>query len=469
VHEVRAAGVCPQLNPPAATGVGMRRVSIDADSAHADLVLSAEVPVGSLIPAIVDIVAAGGLGARPMAIRYQLSLPGDVALESSKTLAQNGIRDGATLLLTSSSTELSAPRFDDPAEGVSVSLAAGMRPWTRPAARLIGALLGSWLAGAGAAVLTRTAFASSDARHSGYAGVAVAVGFIALLTALIAHRGFRDRTAGLTLGLVATGFTALAGFLAVPGVPGAPNALLAMAAAAASAASLRVIGCCAVVFTAVCCFATAAAAAALVASVSAVPLQAIAAGSAAISLVLVEASAPVSIRLAGLSRQLSSEPEGVHTKAFRANTWLTSLVAGFSASAALGAIGAAGGPYAAGDSRALGITFATVIGGVLLLRSRAHHDLARSVPLIVNGIATLGVTLVITAATYPQHALQVAAGLTMLSAATLCLGFFTHAVAFSPIARRGVELLEYLALAVIAPLTCWICGLYGAARGLNLA
>ncbi len=468
MHE--AVGVRPQLSQPAAAGGGLRRVTVYADSAHVDFVLPAELPIESLIPAIVDILAARcGLGTQPMNTRYQLSLLGDVALEPSKTMAQNGIRDGTTLLLTSSSTELTAPRFDDTAEGVSVSLAAAMRPWTRPAARLIGALLASWLAGTGATVLMRTAFDSNDAGHISSVGVAAAVGFIALLAALIAHRGFRDRTAGLTLGLVATGFTALAGFLVVPGVPGAPNVLLAMAATAASAAALCVIGCCAVVFTAFCCFATAAAAAALVAAVSTVPLQAIAAGSAAISLVLVEASAPVSVMLAGLSPQLSSELESLNTKAIRANTWLTSLVAGFSASAALGAISAAGAPCLAGGSRSLGITFATVTGGVLLLRSRAHHDLARSVPLIVSGIATLSVTLVIAAATYPQHALQVAAGLTMLSAATLCLGFFTHAVALSPIARRSVDLLEYLALAVIAPLACWICGLYSAARGLNLA
>jgi type VII secretion integral membrane protein EccD len=477
VHE--AVGVRPQLGQPAPVGRGLRRVSVDAGSTHVEVVLSAEVPIASLIPAIVDIVAARpGFNAEPMAIRYQLSLPGDVALNPSKTLAQCGIRDGASLLLTSSSTELAAPRFDDTAEGVSVLLAGAMRLWTAQAARLTGVLLASWLAGTAAAVLMRTAFDTNHAWHSGGAGVAAAVGFIALVAAFIAHRGFRDSTAGLTLGLVATGFIALTGSLVVPGVPGAPGALLAMAATAASSALLRVIGCCAIVFTALCCFATATAAATLVAAVSAVPLPAIAAGYAAISLALVEASAPVSIMLAGFSRQLGWEPDSVHdvptphqlpTRAIRADSWLTSLVAGFSASAALGAIGAAGAPCFTGGSPWLGITFATVTGGVLLLRSRAHCVLARSVPLLVSGIVTLSVTLAITAATYPQHALQVAAGLTMLSAAALCLGFTTHAMPFSPIARRSVELLEYLALAVIAPLACWICGLYSAARGLNLA
>lgn len=462
--------VRPQLGRPALAGGGLRRVSIYADSAHVDLVLPADVPIEALIPAIVDIsTARSGSGAQPMTVRYQLALPGDVALKSSETLAQNGIRDGTTLILTSSSTELAAPRFDDTAEGVSMSLAPAVRPWTRQAARLAGALLAVWLAGTGAAVLMRTAFAANDARHTAGVGVAAVVGFIALLAAVIAQHVFRDRTAGLTLGLVATTFIALAGLLVARGAPGAPGTLLATAAAVASAASLRVMGCCATVFTALCCFATAATAATLVAAVSAAPLQAIAAGSAAISLVLVEASAPVSIMLAGLSPELSSDPQSVNSKAIRANTWLTSLVAGFSASAALGAIGAVGAPHAAGGSRALGITFATVTGGALLLRSRVHHDLARSVPLIVTGIVTLSVTLLIAAATYPRHAWQVAAGLTLLAAAALCLGVITHAITFSPITRRGVELLEYLALAVIAPLACWICGLYSAVRGLNLA
>jgi type VII secretion integral membrane protein EccD len=471
VHEaVGAVRVSPPLGKPALADRGLRRVSVHADSAHVDLVLSAEVPIEMLIPAVVDILAARcGVGAQPTATRYRLSLPGDVALKLSETLAQNGIRDGTTLLLTSPSTELTAPRFDDTAEEVSMSLATAVRPWTRHAARLTGALLACWLAGTGAAVLMRIAFDTNHARHMSDVGVAAAVGFIALLAAVIAHHGFRDRTAGLTLGLIATGFIALTGLLVVRGVPGGPGALLATAAAAASAASLRAIGCCAAVFTALCCFATAAMAATLVAAVSAVPLQAIAAGSAAISLVLVEASAPVSIMLAGLSRQLSSEPQSPNTRAIRANTWLISLVAGFSASAALGAIGAAGAPCSTGSSHSLGITFATVTGGVLLLRSRAHHDLARSVPLIVSGIVTLSVTLVIAAATYPQHAVQVAAGLTLLAAAALCLAFMTDAITFSPITRRSVELLEYLALAVIVPLACWICGLYGAARGLNLA
>ena len=38
----------------------------------------------------------------------------------------------------------------------------------------------------------------------------------------------------------------------------------------------------------------------------------------------------------------------------------------------------------------------------------------------------------------------------------------------SPVARRGVDLLEYLVVAAVVPLACWVVGLYGVFRGLSL-
>ena len=469
-----------QSSEPGPPGDGLRRVSVSADSFHVDLVLSAVVPIRSLIPPIVDILAAeGGHRPAPVAVQHQLSLPGKAALDPSKTLAQLGIRNGATLILTNLSAVLASPRFDDAAEAVSVSLAASVRPWTRQAARLISVLAAAWLAGTGAAVLIRTALDTDDARRGGCAVVAAAAGFIALPAAVVAYRVFRDSTAGLTLGLAASGFAGLAGLLAVPGDLGAPNALLATAATATSATTIRVIGCCATVFTALACFAAFETAAAVVGTVTALPLQAIGAASAAISLILVEASAPVSIMLAGLSSHVMSEPDAVRpepipapdrlsTSAIRASTWLTSQVAAFSAAAALGAIGAAAGSYFAGGPPSPGIAFATLIGGVLLLRARSHRDLARSVPLVVAGTVTLSATLVIAAVAYPLRTPYLAAASMVLAAAALCVGFITQTMTFSPIRRRSIELLEYLALAVIVPLACWICRLYSAARGMNL-
>jgi type VII secretion integral membrane protein EccD len=473
------------------TGAELCRVSVYSDSAHVDLALPATVPVGTLIPPIVDILATQhGYRDESIAVLHQLSLPGDAALDSSKTLAQIGIRNGATLILTRTSTELAAPRFgsttqfDDTAEAVSMSLAATARPWTRWTARLTGAIAASWLAGTSAVALFRTAFGANGVtngiQHIDCASVAAAIGFIALLAATVGYRVLRDRIVGLTLGMVANGFAALAGLLAVPDGPGAPNVLLAaMATAVTSTVSIQVIGCCTVVFTALACFATMAAAAATVDAVTTAPLQAIGAMAAVISLGLLEVSARVSIVLTGLSPRLPSEsnavidtpmsnPHHLNTKAIRASHWLTSLLIAFSTSAGLGAIGAAVGSCSAGGSPLLGITFAAIIGGVLLLRARSHSDLVRSAPLIVSGTATFSTTFVVAAATYPLHALWIAAAAAMLAIAALSVGLITPGMVISPVGQRSIELLEYLALVIVVPLACWICGLFGAARGVNL-
>jgi type VII secretion integral membrane protein EccD len=473
VHQTSEARQSNELCP---TGEALRRVSVHADSIHVDLVLSALVPIGSLMPPIVDTLAAQrGHRAQPVAVRHQLSLPGKTALDPSKTLAQSGVRDGAVLILTSSSTVLTPPRFDDVAEAVSVSLAAAARPLTRRAARLIGAVAASGLAGTAAAVLIRTAFDIDDARRIGCAAIAAAAGFIALSAAVVACRAFRDRTAALMLGLIACGFAALAGLLAVPGEIGAPNALLATAAAGTTAAAIRITGCCTTVFTALTCFAAVEAAATVVGAVTGMPLQALGAASAAISLILIEASAPVSIILAGLSSQVTSEreefpstPHRLSADAIRAKGWLTSLIGAFSAAAALGAIGAAAGSYFAGDRRSLGLWFAAITGAVLLLRARSHRDLTRSVQLVLAGTVTLCATLVIAAVAYPSRTPYLAAASMTLAGAALCLGFITRTMTFSPIGRRSVDLLEYLALAATVPLACWICRAYSAARGMNL-
>ena len=57
-------------------------------------------------------------------------------------------------------------------------------------------------------------------------------------------------------------------------------------------------------------------------------------------------------------------------------------------------------------------------------------------------------------------ALAAAAG----AAALGCLVGLT----MSPIAARAVEVVEYLALAAVLPLACWVGGIYGLARGLSL-
>jgi type VII secretion integral membrane protein EccD len=476
VHHALAVPTANGASHPG--GGGVRRLSIDAGPTRVDLMLSAATPIGLLIPPIVDILTrSGGYRAGTLAVNYQLSLPGSTALDASKTLVQLGIRDGAALLLTSSATELMVPCFDDEAEAVSASVSAIESRWTRRRVRLVGSLVTTWLAGVAAAVLTRNVFHANDAHRTACAGVAATIALSSLLATAIAYRVSRDESIGLTLGGLATSFAALTGLLAIPGGLGAPNALLAAAAAATCAATIRVISGHAVAFSAIVTFAATGSAAAMVAATTSVPPQAIGAAFTAISLALIEASGPLSVTLARLSPPTVnagadvpfSSPHVLNARAIRAHAWLTSLIAAFSASAALGAIGATLAPFLTGEPRFPGLLFATVAGGVLLLRARAHRDLARSVPLIICGIATVSTVLVAAAAAYPHWTAHIAAVSLMTGAVTLCLTSIGGVTTISPIGRRSVELLEYLAFAVVVPLAVWLCGLYGATRSLNLS
>jgi ESX secretion system protein EccD len=458
-----------------ASDPGQRRVSVHAGTAVVDLALPAGVPVATLVPPIVDILKGryadgpDGHAAR----RYRFSLPGASALDPSMTLAQNGIHDGAVLVLSHERTPLPAPRYDDVAEAVSATLEAAARPANRAgdrqATRLTGAVAASCLTGIGALTLIRNALSANITRHVGAtAGVAGLAGFVALLFAFIAHRAHRDPIAGLTLSLIATAFAAVAGFLAVPGVPGVPNVLLAaMTAAVTSVLAMRVSGCGVVTMTAVSCFAMVIAIGALVDVITAAPLRVIGSVSTLVSLGLLGVAARVSIVLAGLSPQLPPAPDldtadCVAARAIRADNWLTSLFAAFSSSAAVGAIITVltGAP---GLSR---IALATVTGALLLLYARSV-DRGRTPMFVINGIVTTGTTFAVSAVSAPDHGPWIAAVTAILAAAAIYLGFVATATSLSPLIRRSVELLECLALVTMVPLTCWICGLYGTIRGLN--
>ncbi|MGB8391120.1 type VII secretion integral membrane protein EccD [Mycobacterium sp.] len=458
---------------------GLRRVSVHSGAAVVDVALPAEVPVAVLIPSIVEILQVRGVdGSGDLAAgRYQLAGPGMPALDKSTTLAQNDIHDGAVLVLSQVSTPLPAPRYHDVAEAVSATLDAAAGPCShtrrRQAARLTGAVAASSLAGIGGLAVIRNAFAANAAGNLGTtAAVAASAGLVALLGAVIAHRAYRDPIAGLTLSVIATVFAAVAGFVAVPGAPGLPNVLLAATAAAVtSVLALRTSGCGVVPLTAMSCVAMVIAVAALMGVVTAAPLRAIASAAALVSLGLLGVAARVSVVLARLSPRLPPTPDSDDTgpggddaaaKAIRADNWLAGLLATFSWAAAIGAITT----VLAGAPRLCCIAFGVLTGALLLLRSRCGDD-RRTLVSVIGGIVTTGITFGATAVRAPQHGPWLATATAMLVAVAIYLGFAAPAGSLSPVVHRGVELLECSGLVAMVPLTCWICGLYGAVRGLN--
>lgn len=455
-----------------ASDTGLCRVCVHWGTVVVDLVLPAGVPVAALIPSIVDALEIGHPNTE--AVGYQLSVPGASALDPSTTLAHNRIGDGAVLVLSRSTPPPPAPRYFDDAQAVSAALAAAARSrgvdGNRRAARLAGASAAALLTAVGGLVLIRKT-ASTNLSHDVATTVAVlaSAGLVALASAALAHRAYRDPVAGQALSVIATALAAVAGFVAVPGAPTVSNVLLAATAAAVTAVSaMRLSGHGAVALTALACFAVVAAVAALMGVITAAPLHVIASVAGAVSLGLLGVAARVSIALAGLSPRVDSPDltgpgasgSSVAANAVRADRWLASLLAGLASSGGAGAVVT----VLAGAPRPSCVAFGTLTGALLLLRCRSG-DGARMLAFAVSGIAATATTFGVAALRAPMDGPSVAAATAALVAAAMYLGF--AADTSSPVVRRGVELLEWLALTALVPLTCWICGLYGAVRGLS--
>ena len=61
-----------------------------------------------------------------------------------------------------------------------------------------------------------------------------------------------------------------------------------------------------------------------------------------------------------------------------------------------------------------------------------------------------------------------AVGLVALMALFVVCGLVAPSLEFSPVMRRRVEILEYVAVGTVFPLACWIVGLYGFFREMRL-
>ncbi|OBH64480.1 type VII secretion integral membrane protein EccD [Mycobacterium sp. E2479] len=454
---------------------GLRRVSVHWETAVVDVTLPAGIPVAVLIPSVVDILQI--VHSDNEAWRYRLSVPGASGLDPSMTLAQHGIGDGAPLVLSRNTAPLPAPRHLDVAEAVSATLDAATEPRRCPAharaVRLIGVASAIvWVGVGGLAIVRNTLCLNAYRGAATTVTASVAACGLALGLAVVARRGYRDRTAGLGLGLIATAFAAVAGFVAVPGAPGMPNVLLAAAAAGATGVvAMRVSGCGVVTLTAESSCAAVIAAAALVGVFTAAPLRIVASATALVSVSLLPVAARASIALAGLSPRLGSPDAGetepgdarTHFRAIRADRWLTSLLAGLSVSATLGAVGT----VLAGAPRLSCTAFGTLTGALLLLRSRST-DTRRTLVFAFSGILVAATTFAASLSRVPMPGPWIVIATTLAVAVSMCSVFAGSARLASPVLRRSVGLLELSMLATMVPLTCWICGIYGAVRGLNL-
>lgn len=411
-----------------------------------------------MLPSIVDIVCAEcAVEGR----RWRLAPVGGSPLDESMTLEEHEIRDGSLLLLTDDDPQ---PPTPFPAEPSHIVARIDNDDNAR-ALRIVSVSACLLMAVTGATALTW----SSSAGNS---NILIAVGLVvtAGVGASVARRLQNGDLMCVTLSAVGILFSAVAGYLAVPASSPAASALLSSTSAVCAAILFRrVITSGAVFLTAAAC--TSIQTGAVAAMAVAWQLRADSAGAllATAALVVLALSPRLSIWLAGITPS-TPNTNGVpatgidESRVAQAHRTMTSLVGSSSTAAALGAALVAFGAIHRGPAAAA-VVFTAVLGLVLLLRSRTHADTGRGTALCAAGILSVITSFAVGIASMPTHAHWIGLVASMIGGAALIV---LVGPTIGPMQRRALDLAEYLTLAAVAPLACWVGGVYGAVRGLGL-
>jgi type VII secretion integral membrane protein EccD len=452
------------------TGVDLCRVTVrtlrPTSEAVVDLALPTRLEVGELLPDIVDLV---GEPARE-GERWTLSRFDGSVLDESATLKDSGVEDGDVLLL-SDETSLPTPRYGDMSHYVLDASTSADRD--TGSARRMGPVTLLWSAAFGATTLALPGPATPDIRGV----IAVMLTVAMTVAAVIASRVGGRQSPASSLGATAVVFGAAAGYLVVPGHSAAPKLFLAAAVCGAvSTLLLRLTSGGTPFFVSLAAMSTMTAVAAAV--VAMWPTSTATAGAVltAASLVMMGVAARLSIFLAGLAPRMSSTDEAPDetisvdvgaTCALRGHEMLTGLLAGFSLSAASGAVLIAGDCHSPNTWSGVALTAATSV--VLMFRAAQQRGAVRSAAVFVAGLISTTATFTLTALSAPQHRIWLC--LIAVAFASGCLWFSRVDVrtSMSPLARRGLEVVDYLVLAAVVPLACWVGGVFGFVRGLSLA
>jgi type VII secretion integral membrane protein EccD len=427
-----------------------------------DLALPRNAHVGLLMPSIVDLVHGA---TTTEVVRWRLSRIGGPSLDESITLSENNVRDGEVLLLTS----IEPPAPQQVAHDTCHAVAQVDDGSHQPALRILAVLACLCAAGIGAAAL---AWSGLTTRAAGHIITGALLAAAAAVGSIVSRRAQQDPLPCVALSVVAVIFTTAVGFLAVPAGPSAANGLLAAATGLSMAMLLlRLTGCGRICLTAIAigtALATVTTAACLAWTLAA---EAAGAVLTILSLGVLGMAARLSITVAGLVPTLPAaddEQFSAHVgeaQGTLAHQTLTGLVIGSSSSAALGSVLVARGALDDAGSSQSAAVFSAVVGLVLILRARTHSKMPRRTALAAGGMLSVATVFFVIVISAPEQAHWMAVLAAAAGAASLGWLF---GMSVSPVVRRAIELLEYLALAAVMPLACWVIGVYGLVRGMSL-
>ncbi len=450
------------------------RVVLMTPTASAEIALPAGVPVGDLLPALVQQSGAAKVGTPDYEQGWVLQRLGHDPLDEDATPAALGIKEGETLYLRPASSVLPPFHFDDLIDGVASGIKN--RPWAWRAE------MTRWMfltfCGAILAVGLGVVFQAGPVLVR--AAVAGAMALAALVGAGVCSRAVDDRGAALVLGCAAVPYGALAGFV-VPTAPAdptlsAPNLLCAGVAATFTALiALGLVGTAKPLFGAVATTGAWAAIGGLFAVFGAGQV-----GVAAIIAALVLILATLAPRLAfGMAKMrlpmlptsaddLSDDIEPFNGKevlaaaaaADRHITWIFAAAGAISA----GALAI----LATGDGWAPPAT-AAVVAAALLLRSRVLLDCWQRVSVIAPAALAIGLLAIRLGGSLPAalvYGLLVSA-LAAAAAASVAFSRVMPGRRIHPLWGRIADVVEWIVVIAVIPLVLADMGLYTWARALG--
>jgi type VII secretion integral membrane protein EccD len=431
--------------------------------------------VANLLPMLLKMTGESSADGGSTHGGWCLAKLGGDAIDPDRSLSSLGVLDGDLLQIRRRNDSPPPPLFDDVVEAIAQAVPDSYRPWTERTARTLGMIGGGLALLAGAVVVLRVGAVGGPQLGFTAAVLAGLAAVAALIAGTVIARIYDETPAGV---LVAAGSLPLgfaSGLYLVPGGLHAENLLLACTIVLVLAGSaVTMISAGITPFVASATTAALGALAGLVASLVDRPATGIAAATAALALGGISALPRLTIQLSklpmpqvpGSIKDLKEDPgvpdyTVIERRAGLAHEYLTGMIIGSGAVAAIGAV------VASADG-ALGIVLATVVATVLLLRARSYANGSQAAALMISGMVTIAglLTGLLATAGQPASLLVGFAGLLGLAALALFLGVVVPHRRFSPVLRRSVDVIEAVLIASVLPLALGVLDLYNTFRAL---
>jgi type VII secretion integral membrane protein EccD len=455
-------------------------VTVVAPRTRIDLALPSDIAVANLLPMLLNMAGESSADGGSMHGGWCLATLGGDALDPDRSLSSLSVVDGDLLQIRRRNDNPPPPLFDDVVEAIAEAAPGSYRPWTEHTARTLGLIAaGLALLASAIGLLRAGALVAAAGAGLGVGALAGVTAVIVLIAGVVTARVYGETSTGVVVaaGSLPLGF--VSGLYVVPGgiAPGpqAEHFLLACTLTLVLAiASIAMLGAGTTPFVA---SATAAALGALTFLIAILvhrPGAGIAACAAAVALGGISALPRLTIHLSRLpmpqvpssTKDLREDPgrpdyAAIERRVEVAHEYLTGMIIGCGALAAIGAVVAAAGGV-------LGIVFGAVVGAVLLLRARSYANGNQAIALLVSGMVAVGGLMagLLATARQPGAVLAGFAGLLVFAILALVTGVVVPRRRFSPVLRRSVDVVEAVLIASVLPLALGVLDLYRTIRAL---